>query len=1677
MRSRGPPVGLFGRALSGLRKGGVNPVRREAAKETQQQMPKWEETEKEEVQAQDDEVTVTPSTVLKEPEEKAEESEPTEASTPQPEAAAPERRGVRSESSDSLGGMSPSDCTTIQCRNVPPALNKKEIIEKHFSRFGKVRRVYCRHSKNLAIVHFEDHASAAKAKKKGKVLHKQELFLLWQRKKPSPGQKEQKFPEGQVEAEDQSQEKTESEATSSPLRRPPPLRPSLLDNPAAFSRSSPVKKPSMVKALQFDTEPQRDGGAEPESAERPIPSSLHHLVGQVAESAEDKYRLLEQRDKVLRQGRPKRTDLDMSKVFVGTCPDMCPEKERYMRETRKQLSIYEVIPSTEMVDHRAAVKEYSRSSADQEEPLPHELRPLPVLCMTMDYLVTQVMDQHNDNYRDWYDFVWNRTRGIRKDITQQRLCCPLTVSLIEKCTRFHVHCAHHLCEEHMSSFDAKINNENMTKCLQSLKEMYEDLAMRQVFCPQESEFRQYNVLLKLNEGDILREVQQFRDEVRKSPEVKFAVQAFAAVNSNNFVRFFKLVKRASYLASCLLHRYFNQVRAKALKSLNIAHTVGPRSTAFPVEEIARMLMFRDAAEAADFVQQYGLNVNDDVVELSRLSYQEPELPLSQKKSEVILGKKALLIGEVVNGGPLPNPPHHIPVCSFDSQSRFHGEVPLAEPAPPYLRAVADRVEVKEPPSVEVLHRVAPVGPPEPPPAYRPPPTIAEETGEPAEAYQPPAPPGDQQQLFQPISQPPPIKAPSPPPKPKPEYSEEEILAELDGVIREVVDAAVREVADAGATYTTAALRESSAQLESLLGEVLGQMLQEVSSTEVRLEQERVAEEQRKLEEARRREEHKAFLTEFSFSLCTKIVDEVLNESVQETASAEIQLAVREKAERVEKCSEQVCSGLLEETLSADIAVLVEEILEVQLQRIHKYIKRWRDVVAVRRQLKRQMRGFPAAPCCVDPRFRLKALAPSAPDQPAMEDLSRGLVNLGNAGTLSLSSTRLLKMRQAALHQMRVHCFYQQLLEESVWAPLHLPQLLTQHTPDPPERIFWKAVLLLPSDHESVASLADRILSDWLEVKFGGEKTQRADGAMQTLCVSSSLQEHQRRTHRVHVSIKACRGPLTADGLSKVEEGSELQGATALLLLLPAPPAAEPSHDEQDVPLLSALLQLKQLQQASAWHCPLPLAVLVPGPDGGDAETLRLEEALKLDTLLKEGLISQYSFFFIPETTSDLQGTKQLNQAVSWLLPRAPPPCLLSCQTLLQLVEGCMTHVFIPRVAANCQDRAEASLPSQDPAPIIHFYNSLLAHIAEQVSSEELCKLSWPPAEFCMTESLGPVPPLGWNSAEQLAWLQETVLSLQLPAFETPSETASWSEVCSSVLNYADQIKLSSGSRTLLISQLENLLQRVRLKAWQAERSKPTPASRKGAEVLGVGGAYRTLPWDSVLGIFMDYKLKDWQPPGPPVCEDALTEDGEILVYCFTDMLKDFQPPEEWTQAVNKTHREKQQEKEGASSAASFTPSGQLVRQLFHGEVAPQEAAPAAPLDITHTATAQELLAHRVREDLEEEKAESKRTTEQLQRWLDGEAVDHLSTPLLIPSSNILCMPLTMRTPQAAKTRQTPETLEPEPEELSAGAAGPTSVPVPISWRLKQLQQQIQTSREEEVAWRLKLSNLMSIVDD
>uniref|UniRef100_A0A8C0AS65 Germinal-center associated nuclear protein n=1 Tax=Buteo japonicus TaxID=224669 RepID=A0A8C0AS65_9AVES len=1410
----------------------------------------------------------------------------------------PRRHPVEREGEDSTegpGGLSPGELTAIQCKNVPDYLNDRTVLEKHFGQFVKVRRIMTRRNKKMAVLHFFDHASAALARKKAKELHK-DIVTFWQKKKTSPAKREFSSKEKKVGEDEGRQSSEEQNYQHSPLRKP------LIRSSASSvmpGKSSPAKKPGLRKALLFEAD-LFDSSSEGQSSEAlgASLSSLGNLVGLVAETSEERYRLLDQRDKIMRQARIKRTDLGKAKTVVGTCPDMCPEKERYMRETRNQLSIFELLLGSDKVDHAAAIKEYSRSSADQEEPLPHELRPSEVLSMTMDYLVTNIMDQGEGNCREWYDFVWNRTRGIRKDITQQHLCNPLMVSLIEKCTRFHIHCAHHLCEEPMSSFDAKINNENMTKCLQSLKEMYQDLANKGIYCKSEAEFRGYNVLLNLNKGDILREVQQFHPEVRNSPEVRFAVQAFAALNSNNFVRFFKLVQAASYLNACLLHCYFNQIRKDALKSLNIAYTVSTqRCTAFPLDHLVRMLLFKDCDEATDFISYYGLSVSDGAyVELNRSAFLEPDGLPKPRKSMFVSQKLTVSVGEVVNGGPLPTVPHHIPVSSFNGQNKYiGGSTPV------------DQASSSQKLSIEATEL-----------------------------------------LF---------------------------------------------------LHST-----SEATMEELVTEVMGEILRQVAGSVLSAEQERVKEERRRVEEER----------------CA---------------------LERDQQARIARCSEEVCGHVMDFFLEDEIFQIAKETLQ-ELQCFCKYLQRWREAVAARTKLKRQMRAFPAAPCCADPKNKLKALSPSAEWPIAMENLCKRIVNLGNGGKLGISCTRLNWLRNKTVHEIKVQHFYQQLLSDLAWTPLDLVSLITEHIPVQQEQVFWKVLLVLPNDDEYAEDDPNRVLVDWLKAKFTGGKTWKKtashiEGRIQTLTLFNSPGMQGSRSIKVSVCIKVAHGALSDSELDTAEMQKDLLGTSGLVLLLP-PRVRSEDVAEDDVYWLSALLQLKQLLQVKPFHPIVPLVVLVPGQEE-EATEKEVEEGLMLQDLISAQLISDYTIVELPGSINDLQGTRRISAAVGWLVSQCPDSLELCSQTLREYVEDGIDGEFGKRFYHDWKERRLAGLPSQEPGVIIELYNSVLQFLADVASSEHLCDLSWPVTEFSEPGGNKLLPHLQWNMPDHLAWLKKAVLSFQIPYLDLPPLGAPWRPVCCMIFQYVSQIASSSHAQPLIQSQVENLLS----KTYQKWKNRASGNSDED------GPSVDEIPWDDILAVCIDHKLRDWKPPKLPIAPEAVGEDGQIRVYFFKEHLKNFTLPFSWEQARLRTQEEIRQGQYGSSVGK---PLGQ------------EESTPSAD-EFTDTVSAQELLPERLLAQLRLEKIESRRFEEQLHQCLaeDIEPLgDFVGLPLYLPQSLVstpaITCPLT-KSPMSSAQELLVEELSPM-----------------LSDRLKHLQQLLRANKEGEVASELHLSALVDMVD-
>ncbi|RDD43695.1 Germinal-center associated nuclear protein [Trichoplax sp. H2] len=413
------------------------------------------------------------------------------------------------------------------------------------------------------------------------------------------------------------------------------------------------------------------------TAEGKLTAAALPFKDKIANDIGECYDILLEIDTNLRKERPPESVSEQEKKAFGTCREMCPEIEYYRRAKQDRFSIYESEPGRKHFVRAIAVKEYSGSAADKDEPMPYELRPVKTLSLTMDYIIVKVINGDQRDVGEWFDFVWNRTRAIRKDITIQRLCDLSSADLVEKCARFHALCGHLLCQESMHTFDMKINNENLVKCLQTLRHFYSDLHAEGLKPEGEAEFRCYDILIHVNEGDMLRQAQEYLPEVFNSDPVQFAISVAQAVTSNNYIKFFKLIKSAPYLCACLMHQHFTQMRIKGLQCMIRSYSMGKKAVAYPMKKFIRQLFFENDEEAFNFCHEHGLTVNDNdtelVIQLDRNSFTACDKRIIPHRSSAIEEKRRnLTIGEIVYGSSLPDVSVQVPSSSFGESLRFIG---------------------------------------------------------------------------------------------------------------------------------------------------------------------------------------------------------------------------------------------------------------------------------------------------------------------------------------------------------------------------------------------------------------------------------------------------------------------------------------------------------------------------------------------------------------------------------------------------------------------------------------------------------------------------------------------------------------------------------------------------------------------------------------------------------------------------------------------------------------------------------------------------------------------------------------------------------------------------------------------------------------------------------------------
>ncbi|KAG0479076.1 hypothetical protein HPP92_013795 [Vanilla planifolia] len=323
-----------------------------------------------------------------------------------------------------------------------------------------------------------------------------------------------------------------------------------------------------------------------------------------------------------------------SSTLVGTCTDMCPAKERAQRERLRDLAVFERLDGNPgKTSSSLAVKKFCRTLSSHEL-RPSDLRPPEVLQNTLKYLLS-LMDSSEGSFEEVHEFVFDRTRSIRQDLSMQNITNEQAMQMYEEMTKFHI-ISHHKLARCCSGLDNSslryLNMEQLIKCLLSLYEIYDLNRRLQFISKNEMEFRSFYVLLHLGHKIPLMEqslslwFHHLAFPILRSKEMCFARALMRYFWMGNYKRFFVSVAgEASKLQLCLIEPFLNEVRVRAISCIN--HS-GYKLQPYPLEHLCKLLLVKEQ-ELESLCVECGLEIIIDelgckILPTKQTSFHQPK---------------------------------------------------------------------------------------------------------------------------------------------------------------------------------------------------------------------------------------------------------------------------------------------------------------------------------------------------------------------------------------------------------------------------------------------------------------------------------------------------------------------------------------------------------------------------------------------------------------------------------------------------------------------------------------------------------------------------------------------------------------------------------------------------------------------------------------------------------------------------------------------------------------------------------------------------------------------------------------------------------------------------------------------------------------------------------------------
>ncbi|KAL8028721.1 hypothetical protein ABFX02_14G179100 [Erythranthe guttata] len=291
-------------------------------------------------------------------------------------------------------------------------------------------------------------------------------------------------------------------------------------------------------------------------------------------------------------------------ALMGSCPFMCPVEERIRRERLRDLSVLERLHGNPAkTSPTLAVKKFCRTISTREMQA-SDLRPIPVLESTLNYLLN-LMHSEDHPFEVVHDFIFDRTRSIRQDLSMQNAVGDRVIHMYERMVKFHIVSRHHLqrsCGTPNAASLYHLNAEQLMKSLTTLLNLYEAnrADSHSTFLQSEAEFYSHYLLLHLdskNQGEPLSLwLRRIPSPIMKSREMRFARRILRLFSRyyrmGNYKRFIHTTENeASFLQYCIIEPYINEVRILALSCISYG---GYKMQAYPLVQLSKILMMEES---------------------------------------------------------------------------------------------------------------------------------------------------------------------------------------------------------------------------------------------------------------------------------------------------------------------------------------------------------------------------------------------------------------------------------------------------------------------------------------------------------------------------------------------------------------------------------------------------------------------------------------------------------------------------------------------------------------------------------------------------------------------------------------------------------------------------------------------------------------------------------------------------------------------------------------------------------------------------------------------------------------------------------------------------------------------------------------------------------------------------